>query len=223
VGLALSFVKAMRRGSQSWPVRHFASKKLALPRTASSSGYEPGKAGLRLMRAAPRARRVAPGGTRVGVWYSSRPRTSGRLGARFAHSEGGAALVERLHRRQHAAARASLSERPPAADGAEGSGDFGDVALGTPRTLPFTLLNQGGAASGRLTVTSASNLFTLTDRARAHRDWCAALCVAGCRTPAIAIGIQIAAPCSSMRPPARPHALFRSDDGGVVAACHSKP
>jgi hypothetical protein len=43
----------------------------------------------------------------------------------------------------------------------EGAGEFGDVVLGVPRSLQFTLTNGGSAPSGRLTMTSTSNLFTV--------------------------------------------------------------
>ena len=42
-----------------------------------------------------------------------------------------------------------------------GSGDFGDVALGAPRTLQFTLSNSGGTPSGRLTINATNNLFAV--------------------------------------------------------------
>ena len=43
----------------------------------------------------------------------------------------------------------------------EGTGDFGDVVLGMPKTQQFTLNNGGSAASGRLTLTSTNNLFSV--------------------------------------------------------------
>ena len=43
----------------------------------------------------------------------------------------------------------------------DGTGDFGDVAIGAPRTLQFTLANPGNVASGRLTITSSSPLFSV--------------------------------------------------------------
>ena len=42
-----------------------------------------------------------------------------------------------------------------------GASDFGDVALGSPSTLQFTLSNTGTIASGRITITSSSNLFAV--------------------------------------------------------------
>ena len=42
-----------------------------------------------------------------------------------------------------------------------GATDFGDVAIGVPRTLEFTLTNPGNVPSGRLTITTTSPLFSL--------------------------------------------------------------
>jgi hypothetical protein len=44
---------------------------------------------------------------------------------------------------------------------AEGSGDFGDVALGAPRTIAFTLTNPSTTPSGRLLITASSPRFTI--------------------------------------------------------------
>jgi len=42
-----------------------------------------------------------------------------------------------------------------------GANEFGDVAIGTPQTIQFSLANAGSVASGRLTITTSSPLFTL--------------------------------------------------------------
>jgi hypothetical protein len=46
---------------------------------------------------------------------------------------------------------------------ADGSSDFGDVALNTPRTIEFTLTNQGESPSGRLTFTSSDPVFLVDE------------------------------------------------------------
>jgi hypothetical protein len=44
-----------------------------------------------------------------------------------------------------------------------GSTDFGDVVLGSSSTLSFTLSNPGSVASGRLTLATSNNAFTLSE------------------------------------------------------------
>lgn len=44
-----------------------------------------------------------------------------------------------------------------------GSTDFGDVVLGSSRTLDFSLTNPGSVASGRLTLATSSNAFTVSE------------------------------------------------------------
>jgi hypothetical protein len=44
-----------------------------------------------------------------------------------------------------------------------GSTDFGDVAIGSSRMLSFTLMNPGNVPSGRLSLSSSSNAFTIAE------------------------------------------------------------
>jgi HYDIN/CFA65/VesB family protein len=56
---------------------------------------------------------------------------------------------------------------------ADGSNDFGDVALGSPRTIAYTLTNPSTTASGRLTITTNNPRFVV------DADACAAAASAG--------------------------------------------
>jgi hypothetical protein len=166
--------------------RGLASARLALPRAEVDFGRVPAEA--RVLQtvvivndgdqpiAQVQATLEAPGGGSAPAFSVQAacadailPGASCALGVEFSPPEANTyAAVLRIAGDTGGAASALLLGRAfPAGSlvlsGIDGSTDFGDVVLGSSRSLDFSLTNPGSVASGRLTLATSNNAFSLSE------------------------------------------------------------